>query len=679
MRETRALRSLVWASLWLGCGGDSTGPTGIERIEIRLPRAITTLMVNDTAKGSIVAVEPTGAWYPIGLGTWRSTAPSIVEVDTTGFIRGLAPGLAVIVATVGTMSDSLTLTVAGTLHEQSVTTSEVWSVSGAPHRVRGRLSVGGPGGVTVTIEGGAAVLFEPGAGVTFGGDGSGALVADGTVSAPVILRGSGPTEAPGFWIGLTFRGPARSELRHVTLSGCGGVRGDNQPLGCVVVGHPYLGPDPALLIEDVAIRVGAGTAVILQGKSRFVAGSARLTVSDYDGPAVTLPAGALSNLPLGGSFTGTTSDTIRVTGDTIMESMTWPNAGVPWSIVGRVMVEGAQGPVLTIPAGQLLLFEYGAGFMIGKNGPGGLAIGSASGAPVNLLTTSEIGWAGISFWPGALPSTIRGAVLDNCGSASNTTYGDGCIYSIGNFYGTAPAPVLRDVSITRAVSTGIGLIGGGRLGPGSDNVVITETRGSPGVPVSVYESSPASIPAGRYTGNASDVIWISAGEVTTSETWYDRGVPYHFAGGFLVGHASSPVLSLEPGVIIRFGLATRLWVGALAPGALRAVGTETSPIVFTSQYQFAGSWVGVEIGPFATSTTLLEHVTVDFGGADDGLAAAGIRLARDHGQIVRNTLIRHSAGCGIARMGTGTWSTDFTAPELGNRFEENAGPAQCGP
>ena len=75
---------------------------------------------------------------------------------------------------------------------------------------------------------------------------------------------------------------------------------------------------------------------------------------------------------------------------------------------------------------------------------------------------------------------------------------------------------------------------------------------------------------------------------------------------------------------------------------------------------------------------MFDHVILENGGADDGQYATAFRLAQERGPFIRNTLVRRSAGCGITRL-PGSWTTDFTAPALGNTFQNNAGPDQCGP
>src|SRR5207247_2029146 len=174
----------------------------------------------------------------------------------------------------------------------AITVSELWRLEGAPHVVDGRVQVGGPGGVTVTIEPGVAVLFGDSAGLTFGIDGVGSLVAQGSASAPITMRSARAASVPGAWIGLTFRGQTPSELRYVNLSGCGGPRNDEQPAACVVLGHPWRGSDPTLRVESVTVENAAGAAMILQGESRFAPGSVGLTVRDVRGHVATLPGAA---------------------------------------------------------------------------------------------------------------------------------------------------------------------------------------------------------------------------------------------------------------------------------------------------------------------------------------------------------------------------------------------------
>jgi hypothetical protein len=663
--------------LALACGDSSSGPSSLHSIELRWPASTSPFLVNDTLQLVVLGRDQSGQPYPVGPVTWRSSNATVLHVDSLGVAVGRALGAATIVATVGRFSDSATFDVVGTRHRVSISANETWTLAGSPHVVNGRLSVGGAAGATLTIEAGVTVQFADTSGLTFGLGGPGSLQAQGSAAAPIILRGTATTDAPGGWIGLTFRGRNLSELHHVTVSGCGHAPADDQPAGCLILGHRIFGEYATLLADNVTVQHAAGGAVILQGKSRFAAASSALSVRNMRGHIATLPAGVAATFPLGGTFAANDTNEVWLTGDTLRESVTWERT-IPWVVLGPVFIEGPLQPVLSIPDGMTIPVGYAAGFVVGKNGPGGLRIGSDGGETVTLRPRSGT-WAGLAFFARTLASSVTNVTLENCGDFSDTGYGQACVSFIGNFFGTAPAPVLKNVTIRGAVDLAVNAVGGGGFGAGSDNLTITGTRGSVGAPFWFWQSSPASIPSGTYTGNAADVIYIPGVEITQNETWRNHGVAYLLTGGLGIGHAVNPTLTLDPGVVFRFAPGGILQVGWLATGNLRAIGTAGEPIIFTGQYDYPGSWMGVMVGPYADTTTVFEHVILENGGADDGQFATGFRLTRELGPFIRNTLVRRSAGCGITRVSGSTWATDFTAPALGNTFQDNTGPAQCGP
>jgi len=519
------------------------------------------------------------------------------------------------------------------------------------------------------------VLFTDSSGLTFGLNGPGLLRAMGTPSAPIILRDTAATAIPGAWVGLTFRSSDTSELHNVTLRGCGHARLDNDA-GCLVLGHYIFGPFPTMRMDNVTVERGAGGAVILSRHSHFAAGSSGLVVRNMRGHIATLAASEAIAFPTGSTFSANDTAEVRLLGDTLRDTTSW-TPSIPWVVMGPLYVEGAHAPVFTIPAGITLPFDVAASIVVGKNAPGELRVGT-DGGPTTTLRARRADWAGVAFWPAAKPSAISNAVLEKCGNFSDTGYGQACVSFIGNFSGTAPAPVLKNVTIQEADGVGVNAIGGGQFGAGSANLAITCAAGTIGAPMWFYESSPASIPSGTYTGNTVDAIYIYTVTLTANETWGNHGVPYLFLQGLGIGNVANPTLTLEPGVMFRFAPGGILGVGWLAPGGLRAVGTAAQPILITGQYDLPGSWMGVIVTADADATTVFDHVILENGGADDGQYATAFRLAQERGPFIRNTLVRRSAGCGITRL-PGSWTTDFTAPALGNAFQNNAGPDQCGP
>src|SRR2546428_7072548 len=167
-----------------------------------------------------------------------------------------------------------------TSHTLSITASETWTLAESPHVVHGRLSFRG----ALTVEAGATVLFADTGGLTFGKYGAGSLRAQGSASAPIVMRGMETAGSPGAWIGISFKESTPSEMHHVSVSSCGRERTDSQPPGCLVLGSRFIpGDDPTLLIDHVTVQDAAGGAGILEREARLRAGSGAPSVRERGG------------------------------------------------------------------------------------------------------------------------------------------------------------------------------------------------------------------------------------------------------------------------------------------------------------------------------------------------------------------------------------------------------------
>jgi len=666
----RSTRLTALLPLLLGC--ESTlGPEGLDHITLVGPPATAPFLVNDTFPLTVSGYTHSNEPYPAGPVTWTSSDPNVVAVTTSGQVVGVTVGTAQVTATVGNRSAAITLPVGGTRHQWDITASETWTRAGSPHVVWGNVLVAGTASnpATLTIEAGARVEFGSGTGLTFGLSGAASLDVQGAANAPVTFQTSG-LPGGGAWIGLTFRGRTPSTLRYVTLSGCGTGRGDNEPRGCIVLGHPIFGGTGTILVDHVTIENASGGGLILLGKSRFAPGSTTLSVNNLHGYVAAFPANELAGFPAGGTFTANDTNEVRLTRDTLRESLTWPSgSGVLFALAEPWLIEGPHQPVLTIPAGATIAAWPGAALIVGKNAPGGLQVGSDGAAPVTFQAVNANGWGGIVFRSNALPSAIHNSVLDHCGTRSDDEWASACLNIVGNSFGGDPAPILTDVTI-RNGTLGAVVASRGSFGAGSRNLTIIGMSSSG---IRFDGSTPGSLPPGSYTGNVVDVITVwNTPEITRSETWRNVGLPYVITGAVAVKHSSNPILTIEPGVVIRFPPGGGLDVGQLVSGRIYAVGTATQPIVFTDQYDRPGSWGGVTVEPFADSSSVFDHVIVEN-------AVNGFTLTRDIGPIISNTIVRGSSGCGINRLPGVTWTTDFTVPALGNSFAGNGGPDQCGP
>ncbi|HEY3221776.1 MAG TPA: hypothetical protein VGJ80_13680 [Gemmatimonadales bacterium] len=567
-----------------------------------------------------------------------------------------------------------------TIHAGPVVTDETWTRAESPHIVRGPVFISND--AILTIEAGATVLFDSLSSLTFGYTSPGTLRALGTDAQPITMRSLDTTASPGFWGRLALRSNTASEMHYVELSGCG-FRAflDSLPAGCIVLGNPFLSENPNLLIDHVTVRDARGGAVILSGKSHITGGSTHLSVLNMRGYIASMRARESATFPLGGRFGGNDSNEVRLTLDTLRDSLTW-GGGVPWLVTDKIFVEGPKQPVLTIPPDATVQMK--GALAIGTTESGGLQVGSESGQTVTL-TAADTSWDGIYFGPYTVSSSLTHVILEKCGRVENSSFPSDCVLISGLYTETPPfpAPVLKHVTIRNAgFNVGLGLTFRARLGSGSTDLTITGT----GTPISIGGGSPSSIPPGNYTGNLRDVIEITDGRVWQDETWPNFALPYFVTsymidslGGVSVGAPTThPTLTLLPGTTIEFAAGARLWVGWEGPGAVKVVGTVLQPIRLLGQGGTPGSWVGIQIGYNADSSTIFDHVIVD--GAGEQFPVAGsFHFYVDVGPIIRNTVISNSSGCGIIIVNQPPWNTDFTDPALGNTFTNNAGGAVCGP
>ncbi len=570
-----------------------------------------------------------------------------------------------------------------TIHTGPIRADETWTMSGSPHIVPGHVFISD--GATLTIEAGATVLFDSASVLTFNRNGGGRLRALGTAAAPITLRSLDSTAAPGRWVGFALRSNTVSEMHYVDMSGCGGTYFlNNMPLGCLVLGSEAF-PDesPELLIDHVTIHDATGPAVILENEARFVPGSVALTVHHMRGYIALMRARESARFPTGGEFVGNEYNEVRLTLDTLQDSITW--AGIPWTLVDTVYVEGPKQPVLTILPNDTIRMRGRGTIVVGWRAPGGLQVGSENGQTATFRA-ADTSWGGITLLWNTIPSSITNALFDNCGRVENSSFGTvSCVVVVGDYYGVVPdypAPVLRHVTM-RALGGGLVLAAGARLGAGSADLTITGVSGPSGLfgsgpPITIGgRSSPSTIPPGVYTNTLGGVIVLQEMDVRHDDTWPNLGVRYLVTNASVGDSTTHPTLTVSPGTTLQFIMGSHLRVGWNAPGAVRVIGTVAEPITLKGQEDRPDAWGGITIGTFADSTTMFEHVLVDE--AANSWPVGAFQFYKDIGPVIRNSTISNSAGCGVIIVNQPPWSTDFTAPALGNTFTNNAGGAVCGP
>jgi hypothetical protein len=255
----------------------------------------------------------------------------------------------------------------------------------------------------------------------------------------------------------------------------------------------------------------------------------------------------------------------------------------------------------------------------------------------------------------------------------------------------APQPILfaDHLTVKGSESLGIWAREGGAFAPGSQDVTIT---GGATFPILVWASASGTLPSGVYSGNAVDEIFLPAmgtrDAIAQDTTLADHGVPYRVGGetggtALVVGASAgqAPLLTLEPGVTMRFAKGTQLFLKHdrdEAIGALSAEGTAEKPIVFTSAEETpaAGDWAGILIGGTPDPRDKIAHARIAYAGGTSGISSYDCPSPLDKtfadeaaivifgGQpatgFVTDSTIESSAGDGIVRGWTGT-PVDFLA------------------
>jgi len=260
--------------------------------------------------------------------------------------------------------------------------------------------------------------------------------------------------------------------------------------------------------------------------------------------------------------------------------------------------------------------------------------------------------------------------------------------------GKSDAPLLPRLKVDHVTISGAGKYGvvvrdGALFSADSQALTIT---GGASFPILADATLAGSVPAGTYTGNATDQILLDCDrQIIADLTLRDRGVPYRLgdgaqAGNDLVVGVSGPtpvraVLTVEAGVTIRAHAAGRIRMakdaaGPNAVGALVVAGTAAKRVIFSSAAATpaAGDWRGL-VFEAPDATNAITYARVEFAGGasaangfhceangafgEDEDAAIAL-YGEPSSSFITNTEIVSSAGDGIGRAWSGA-PTDFLA------------------
>jgi YD repeat-containing protein/parallel beta-helix repeat protein len=484
----------------------------------------------------------------------------------------------------------------------------------------------------------------------------------------------------------------------------------------------------------------------------------------------TFSGSATNNTIYVAAYTGSTGDFGAVS-----TSGTWTNQRVPYLVSGNVYIQGPSTPILTIAPGVTIKFTHWGGcfpdgcrseIIVGgstSDTAGGL-IADGTNAPI-LFTSGQPNpqpgqWCGILFNDTALNSSLLKNATVEYGGYTGNLCGSYGFYG-GNLNIDNANPSIQNSTIRFSASDGIkaqgtnasiadnniinnssGIDISGNSSPtisgntisdnGSGGIIVTKgslpsiinniirNNGWYGLilPVAAVQLSSGNTFSGSsinntifvaaYTGSTGDF-----GAVSTSGTWASQGVPYLVSGNLYIQGPSTPVLTIAPGVTVKFthwggcfpdGCRSEIIVGGSSAdkaGGLVADGTN-GIIQFTSGLTNPqpGQWCGILFNDTALDTSLLKNVTIEYGGYTGNLCGSygfyGGNINIDHANpTIQNSTIRFSAGDGIKAinaspiiygsnisvnngLGVNNASADITISAENNWWGSASGPAPYG-
>jgi hypothetical protein len=575
------------------------------------------------------------------------------QMPATFRLAALSVRLAIVSVAVLPVAAPAQTNVTGTISQ-----STTWTLAGSPYVVTGWVHVRGAASPVLTIEPGVEVRFRQYEGMSIGSATSpGGLVAVGTPDQPIRFTSNAASVAAGYWrrIELNQATAAGTRIENAIVEGAGYdwdgavvIRGGAPVLASVTLqknraaGVRVEGGTPTMtgcvLRDTTGVGVGVGLGLDVRGGT--------VTLRDT---TITGNAGAAMALFLGGVLEGLTGLTIsgNAGGDVVQYRSTqisanerWKSFGVPYVLTdGWVHVRGAASPVLTIEPGVEVRFRQYEGMSIGSaTSPGGLVAVGTPDQPIRF--TSNAASVAAGYWRRIElnQATAEGTRIENAIVEGAGYDWDGAVVIRGG------APVLASVTLQKNRAAGVRVEGGTPtmtgcvlrdttgvgvgVGLGLDvrggTVTLRDTTitGNAGAAMALFLGGVLEGLTGlTISGNAGgDVVQYRSTQISANERWKSFGVPYVLTDGWVhVRGAASPVLTIEPGVEVRFRQYEGMSIGsATSPGGLVAVGTPDQPIRFTSNAASvaAGYWRRIELNQATAEGTRIENAIVEGAGYD---------------------------------------------------------------
>lgn len=346
---------------------------------------------------------------------------------------------------------------------------------------------------------------------------------------------------------------------------------------------------------------------------------------------------------------------------TISVSETWYPSGNPHIITGDVSVQDANNsPILTIMPGCIVEFQGDYELYTGYTEAGAIVANGKADADSGITFTTTTSpktpgsWSSVGVYYQATSATsFKYCTFEYGGSATNR----------GTFFVENTAVKFTNNTVMYSGSDGAKTSGAtGRFSQFTGNAF----NNNSGHALTIYPDFVGLLGGGNtFTANTNNDILVHGGDVTTTCTWLNQGVPYVISGDISVQDASnSPVLTIAPGCSLKFNGDYELYTGYTQSGAIVAEGTAAAPIVFSTTVspKTPGSWDAVGVYYLATAATSFDYCTFEYGGSNTSRGAFYVDGANPK---LQHSTIKYSASGGVTLQSDASFAA-FTGNTISN-------------
>ena len=456
--------------------------------------------------------------------------------------------------------------------------SGVWSIVESPYIVTADISIAS--GDSLTIEPGVKVLFASSSADFFV---EGTLMAIGTPASPITFTTINDTPAPNSWGRIFFRNNENqsvARLEHCDISYGGGFNGE------------------MIRIEKNTVEIGnsrvthcGSIGINIIGKNPVIQ-NCRFESNLSYAMAMTPDASPMVG---GNQATDNGANVIGIHGGTISSVVQWRRDSIPYRIINDVTIS-SEGQ-LTIEPGILVEFQDASDDLWVD----GVLIAEGTASNRIVFTSDETD---------KLPSQW-GHIGVRANSDDALTRFSYCDFEYGGGFqnellSLQASPSVQHCRFTGSRDRGLTLIGS------SSRVAFNEFKSNAGYAVFMDLNSFPKFERNSAESNGGNSIGVSGGTFQFSGTWVRDEIPYTLVSDTHLAEALS--LSIDPGTIIQFQNSSD---DLVIDGMLVAKGTETLPIVFTSNEieKSPSQWGQIRIRPATDNQqSSLIHCRFEYGG-----------------------------------------------------------------